>query len=135
MTSVYCVTNVFVHFEADALRREKHARLDYNTSYAITWNFRHNYRVIWNKHFLYFKDLFFLFITFNMQMMPIEIRQKPVNKSLCARSSSYNQVFFITRAFAMHLRKVKCCVTKHVQHDAYNFIYKTVYTCITIQVM
>lgn len=43
--------------------------------------------------------------------------------------------FFITRAFAMHLRKVKCCVTKHVQHNAYNFIYKTVYTCITIQVM
>lgn len=70
-----------------------------------------------------------------MQMMPIEIRQKPVNKSLCAHSSSYNQVFFITRAFAMHLRKVKCCVTKHVQHNAYNFIYKTVYTCITIQVM
>lgn len=66
-----------------------------------------------------------------MQMMPIEIRQKPVNKSLCAHSSRYNQGFFITRAFAMHLRKVKCCVTKHVQHNAYNFIYKTVYTCIT----
>lgn len=66
-----------------------------------------------------------------MQMMPIEIRQKPVNKSLCAHSSSYNQVLFITRAIAMHLRKVKCCVTKHVQHNAYNFIYKTVYTCNT----
>lgn len=36
-------------------------------------------------------------------------------------------LLFNTQAFAMHVFHVKCCVTKNMQHNAYNFIYKTVY--------